>query len=75
MDSWTMHLYTIILPLYQLHVYMYMYMYRFGVRWFHYPGLLLYTELIVSLFIRCTMRFGPSQLSCLGTCSSSDKAL
>ena len=24
--------------------------------WFHYPGLLLHTELIVSLFIRCTMR-------------------
>ena len=24
--------------------------------WFHYPGLLLHTELMVSLFIRCTMR-------------------
>ena len=23
--------------------------------WFHYPGLLLYTELIVSLFIRCIL--------------------
>ena len=44
--------------------------------WFHYPGLLLYTELMVSLFIRCTMRceiFGPSQLSCLG--SSAGRAL
>ena len=32
---------------------------RFGVWchwWFHYPGLLLHTELMVSLFIRCTMR-------------------
>ena len=32
---------------------------RFGVwcHWcFHYPGLLLHTELMVSLFIRCTMR-------------------
>ena len=32
---------------------------RFGVWclwWFHYPGLLLRTELMVSLFIRCTMR-------------------
>ena len=31
---------------------------RFGVWclwWFHYPGLLLYTELIVSLFIRCIL--------------------
>ena len=24
--------------------------------WFHYPGILLHTELMVSLFIRCTMR-------------------
>ena len=24
--------------------------------WFHYPGLLLHTELMVSLFIRCTVR-------------------
>ena len=24
--------------------------------WFHYPGLLLHTELMVSLFVRCTMR-------------------
>ena len=24
--------------------------------WFHYPGLLLHTEFMVSLFIRCTMR-------------------
>ena len=24
--------------------------------WFHYPGLLLHTELIGSLFIRCTVR-------------------
>ena len=24
--------------------------------WFHYPGLLLHTELMVSLFISCTMR-------------------
>ena len=32
---------------------------RFGVWchwWFHYPGLLLHTELMVSLSIRCTMR-------------------
>ena len=50
--------------------YMYMYVYvfslilkhiytRFGVWchwWFHYPGLLLHTALMVSLFIRCTMR-------------------
>ena len=31
---------------------------RFGVLcfwWFHYPGLFLHTELLVSLFIRCTM--------------------
>ena len=41
---------------------------RFGVWchwWFHYNGLLLHTELLVSLFIRCTMT--PSQLSCLGS--------
>ena len=36
----------------------------------HYPGLLLHTELMVSLLIRCTVRFAPSQLSFLGTCSS-----
>ena len=24
--------------------------------WIHYPGLLLHTELLVSLFIKCTMR-------------------
>ena len=37
---------------FKLHVYtctLYLYM------WFHYPGLLLHTELMVSLFIRCTM--------------------
>ena len=39
-------------------LYMYMYMY---IWWFHYPGLLLHTELMVSLL------FGPSQLSCLGS--------
>ena len=42
---------------------------RFGVWclwWFHYPGLLLHTELMVSLFIRCTMRCA-SQLNCLGS--------
>ena len=27
----------------------------------------VHTELMVSLFIRCTMRCGPSQLSCLGS--------
>ena len=44
---------------------------RFGVWchwWFHYPGLLLHTELMVSLFIRCTMRCEIwAQLSCLGS--------
>ena len=31
------------------------------------PGLLLYAKLTISLFIRCTGRFGPSQLSCFGS--------
>ena len=44
---------------YNVHVHVHVYT-RFGVWchwWFHYPGLLLHTELmVVSLFIRCTMR-------------------
>ena len=41
-----------------VHVHVHVYT-RFGVWchwWFHYPGLLLHTEFMVSLFIRCTMR-------------------
>ena len=36
--------------------------------WFHYPGLLLHTELLLSLFIMCTMRCEiwaqPAELPC-----------